>query len=52
MGLKPTRLQLLGELERFSATGMVLKILMRQKMFPAEKRQNYLIVQELILKVA
>ena len=43
----------IGWLNEFNTIGMVLKISMRQKMFLAEKRHNYLIiVQELILKVA
>ena len=43
----------IGGLDGLNTIGMVLKILMRQKMFSAEKRHNYLImVQELILKVA
>ena len=43
----------IGGLDGFNTIGMVLKILMRQKMFLDEKRHNYLImVQELILKVA
>ena len=42
----------IGGLEGIKTIGMVLKILMRQKMFLAEKRHNCLImVQELILKV-
>ena len=43
----------IGRLDGFNTIGMVLKILMRHKMFLAEKRHNYLImIQELILKVA
>ena len=42
----------IGGLDGFNTLGMVLKVLMRQKMFLAEKRHNYLImVQELMLKV-
>ena len=42
----------IGGLEGSNTIGMVLKILMRRKMFLAEKRHNYLVmVQELILKV-
>ena len=42
----------IGALDGFNTIGMLLKILMRQKMFLAEKRHNYLImVQELILKI-
>ena len=43
----------IGGLNEFNTIGMVLKISMKQKMFLAEKRHNYLIiVQEVILKVA
>ena len=39
-------------MEGFNTIGMVMKILMRQKMFSVEKRHNCLImVQALILKV-
>ena len=42
----------IGGLDGFNTIGMVLKILLQQKMFLAEKRHNYLImVQELMLKV-
>ena len=43
----------IGGLDGFNTIGIVLKILMRQKMFLAEKHHNYFImVQELISKVA
>ena len=41
----------IGGLDGFNTIGMVLKILLRQKMFLAEKRHNYLIMVQLRINI-